>query len=68
MDVTVVHLMPTLMERQLDPAAGHLLQKAIEARGIEVLTEANTKAILGDRPGRGGAARRWHAICRPTSS
>ncbi len=33
MDVTVVHLMPTLMERQLDPAAGHLLQSAIEAAG-----------------------------------
>ncbi len=31
MDVTVVHLMPTLMERQLDPAAGDLLQQV--ARG-----------------------------------
>src|SRR3569623_2067435 len=31
MDVTVLHLMPTLMERQLDPAAGYLLQKAVEA-------------------------------------
>ena len=29
MDVTVVHLMPTLMERQLDAAAGHLLKKAL---------------------------------------
>ena len=48
MDVTVVHLMPTLMERQLDPAAGHLLQRAIEARGIKVITRANTKAIVGD--------------------
>src|SRR5215475_5555355 len=48
MDVTVVHLMPTLMERQLDPAAGHLLQRAIEARGIKVITRANTKAILGN--------------------
>src|SRR6185369_13760238 len=47
MDVTVVHLMPTLMERQLDPAAGHLLQRAIEARGIKVITRANTKAIVG---------------------
>src|SRR5262245_23402572 len=47
MDVAVVHLMPTLMERQLDPAAGHLLQRAIEARGIKVLTRANTKAIVG---------------------
>ncbi len=48
MDVTVVHLMPTLMERQLDPAAGYLLQKALEERGIKVLTKANTKAILGN--------------------
>jgi nitrite reductase (NADH) large subunit len=48
MEVTVLHLMPTLMERQLDPSAGYLLKKAIEKRGIEVLTEANTKAILGE--------------------
>jgi len=47
MDVTVVHLMPTLMERQLDPAAGHLLRRAIEARGIRVITRAGTKAIHG---------------------
>jgi len=47
MKTTVVHLMPTLMERQLDPNAAYLLQKAIEKRGIEVLTEANTNAILG---------------------
>ena len=40
--------MPTLMERQLDPNAAYLLQKAIEKRGIEVLTGANTNAILGD--------------------
>ena len=49
MDVTVLHLMPTLMERQLDPAAGHLLKKAMEARGIKVLVKANTKAILGEK-------------------
>lgn len=47
MDVTVLHLMPTLMERQLDVAAGHLLQKAVEARGIKVITKANTKQIIG---------------------
>ena len=47
MDVTVLHLMPTLMERQLDTTSGHLLQRAIEARGIKVITSANTKAILG---------------------
>ncbi len=47
MDVTVLHLMPTLMERQLDTTSGHLLQRALEARGIRVITQANTKAILG---------------------
>ncbi|UTW55345.1 nitrite reductase large subunit NirB [Kordiimonas sp. SCSIO 12610] len=46
LDVTVLHLMPTLMERQLDTAAGHLLQKAITDLGIKVITEANTKRIL----------------------
>ena len=49
MDVTVLHLMPTLLERQLDPTAGHLLQKSVEARGIKVITKANTKAILGEK-------------------
>ena len=48
MDVTVLHLMPTLMERQLDPAAGYLLQKELESRGIDVRCSANTKAIHGD--------------------
>lgn len=48
MAVTVVHLMPTLMERQLDAAAGHLLADALIERGIAVITGANTRAILGD--------------------
>src|SRR5208282_5029390 len=48
MKVSVVHLMPTLMERQLDPNAGYLLQKAITERGIDVLVGANTEAILGE--------------------
>jgi len=48
MTVTVVHLAPTLMERQIDPAAGHLLQRALEARGIDVITGANTQVILGE--------------------
>ncbi|TIP88924.1 MAG: NAD(P)/FAD-dependent oxidoreductase, partial [Mesorhizobium sp.] len=47
MDVTVLHVMPTLMERQLDPAAGYLLQRAVEQRGIKVITKANTQAITG---------------------
>src|SRR5690606_4050706 len=48
MEVTVLHVMPTLMERQLDPAAGYLLQRAVEARGIKVVTKANTKQIVGN--------------------
>ena len=48
MDVTILHLMPTLMERQLDPAAAHLLQQAIEKRGMKVLLKANTHAIVGE--------------------
>jgi nitrite reductase (NADH) large subunit len=48
MDVTVLHVTPTLMDRQLDPAAGYLLQKAVEDRGIKVITKANTRAIIGD--------------------
>jgi nitrite reductase (NADH) large subunit len=48
MDVTVIHIHPTLMERQLDPAAGYLLGEAIKARGIKLVTGANTKQILGD--------------------
>jgi nitrite reductase (NADH) large subunit len=47
MEVTVVHLMGHLMERQLDEAAGYLLRKDLENRGITVLTRASTKAILG---------------------
>ena len=48
MDVTVLHLMPTLMERQLDPAAGHLLEMAFADRGVDVITKANTQEILGE--------------------
>ena len=48
MEVTVVHRNPTLMDRQLDDTAGHLLQRAIESLGIRVLTGRNTKAITGD--------------------
>ena len=47
MNVTVIHLMPTLMERQLDEAAGYLLRQELENRGQTILTSANTKAILG---------------------
>ena len=47
MDVTVLHLMPTLMERQLDPAAGFLLERAFDDLGIKVMTKANTHEFCG---------------------
>lgn len=47
MAVAVVHLMPTLMERQLDAAAGLLLQRDLDARGIVFFTNTQTEEILG---------------------
>lgn len=47
MKVTVLHIMPTLMERQLDEAAGWLLKSALEARGQTILTGADTAEIVG---------------------
>lgn len=47
MDVTVVHLHDTLMERQLDAEAGCMLQKSLEDRGLKFRMGANTEAILG---------------------
>ncbi|MEL6337441.1 MAG: nitrite reductase large subunit NirB [Pseudomonadota bacterium] len=48
MEVTVLHLMPHLMERQLDPAAGYLLQKELESRGIRIHCRANTHELVGE--------------------
>lgn len=47
MAVAVVHLMPTLMERQLDITAGEMLRCDLHARGIKFFTNAQTEAILG---------------------
>lgn len=46
--VTLLHLMPRLMERQLDARAAALLKAAVESKGIEVVLEAQTAAIEGD--------------------
>ncbi len=48
MEVTVVHLMDILMERQLDRAAAGLLKKSLDERGMKFLMEAQTTEILGD--------------------
>ena len=53
MKVTVIHLMPTLMERQLDEAAGWLLKQALEARGQTILTGADTAEIVGTERAEG---------------
>ncbi|KQN72333.1 nitrite reductase large subunit NirB [Devosia sp. Leaf64] len=48
MEVVVLHIMGHVMDRQLDPAAGYLLQRDLEKRGIKVHCTAQTKAILGE--------------------
>jgi nitrite reductase (NADH) large subunit len=52
MDVTVVHVMPWLMERQLDDVAGKLLQKSLEDRGLKFLIGAQTQELTGNEAGR----------------
>ncbi len=47
-DVTVIHLMETLMERQLDATGGAFLKAQIEALGTRVLLGHSTTAILGN--------------------
>ncbi|WIM05021.1 MAG: nitrite reductase large subunit NirB [Candidatus Nitricoxidivorans perseverans] len=48
MDVTVVHLMDRLLERQLDAPAAALLKQSLEARGLTVMLKAETQAIFGN--------------------
>jgi nitrite reductase (NADH) large subunit len=57
MDVTVVHLMPWLMERQLDKVAADMLKASLEARGLKFLLEKQTEALLGGESGRVAALR-----------
>ena len=47
-DVTVVHLMETLMERQLDPTGGSYLANKMNQMGITVLLGLNTTKVLGN--------------------
>ena len=47
MCVTVLHLMDRIMERQLDSRASSLLRQSIEAKGINIITQANTEQLLG---------------------
>jgi nitrite reductase (NADH) large subunit len=57
MDVTVVHVMPWLMERQLDDVAGKLLQKSLEDRGLKFMIGAQTQELTGNAEGRVSAIK-----------
>jgi NAD(P)H-nitrite reductase len=48
MNVTVLHLMDRIMDRQLDSKASQMLKTAIEQKGITILTEANTECLIGE--------------------
>ncbi|MCS7100792.1 MAG: nitrite reductase large subunit NirB, partial [Burkholderiaceae bacterium] len=57
MEVTVVHLLPHLMERQLDATAARMLQQSLERRGIRFLLPKKTAALIAGDGGRVGALR-----------
>ncbi|MBU4182114.1 MAG: nitrite reductase large subunit NirB [Hydrogenophaga sp.] len=55
MSVSVVHVAPWLMERQLDDVAGKMLQASLEERGMKFLIGAQTQELVGDKDdGKGG--------------
>jgi nitrite reductase (NADH) large subunit len=52
-DVTLVHVMDRLMERQLDAPAAALLKQAMGRKGVKVLLEKQTVAVSGDAAATG---------------
>jgi nitrite reductase (NADH) large subunit len=48
-DVTLLHLMDRLMERQLDARAAAMLKRDVERKGVAVLLRAETAAVKGRR-------------------
>ena len=58
MNVTVVHLMEWLMERQLDRTAAGMLQQSLEAKGLSFLLKTQTAQIVGNsEDGTGGRVK-----------
>ncbi|WP_237650891.1 nitrite reductase large subunit NirB [Xanthomonas translucens] len=51
MQVTVVHLADWLLERQLDPVAGQLLQRSLSERGLEFRLGTSTTELVGNADG-----------------
>jgi NAD(P)H-nitrite reductase large subunit len=48
LDTHVVHLMPHLMEAQIDEQAGSVLRAQLERMGLRLHLEARTSAVLGN--------------------
>ncbi|WP_019398357.1 nitrite reductase large subunit NirB [Pseudoxanthomonas sp. GW2] len=57
MEVTVVHLAGWLLERQLDPVAGALLEKSLRERGLDFRLNTSTTEIVGNEAGEVAAVR-----------
>lgn len=63
-EVTLLHVMDRLMERQLDAPGAALLKQLVEAKDVRVLLNANTVEIIGEKSVRGlalGDGRRLEA-------
>jgi nitrite reductase (NADH) large subunit len=56
MDVTVVHVLDCLMERQLDPTGSKMLQQSLEDKGLKFLMGKQTEQLIG-KGGRVSAVR-----------
>ena len=52
MQVTVVHIAPWLLERQLDEVSARLLQQSLEERGLAFRIGAQTQELVSDGQGR----------------
>ncbi|MBS4209468.1 nitrite reductase large subunit NirB [Bacillus sp. FJAT-50079] len=48
MDVHVIHLLPHLMEQQLDSTAANMLKRDLELQGMKFLMEKQTSKIIGN--------------------
>ncbi len=62
MDVTIVHLMDSLMERQLDKPASAMLKKSLEDKGMKFLMEYSTDEIIGDQRVQGLSFKNGESI------
>ena len=68
MDVTVVHIVDMLMERQLDRSAAALLKESLERRGMKFRMPAKTVAIGGDTRATGVHSKTVASSTRTSSS